>query len=209
MGCAVARSRERWTSDFPLQGWFCLQLVDVSVCFCFGAISLSSGVICFDFNSSQAQLLVATVGSRNYTLPRQSLLGFSSHILLLEPDPYLGLARICANASFPRRPAVLCSDIVPSTLPDTALYPSKWEEGCYCCRMRYIKRMCSARQDDSTLVRKRNFSVFLKAGTCIQHQCKGALANTCKRGSQKKMLILRAIPPLYWPGTKRIFYLSF
>ena len=166
-------------------------------------------LVSFDFNSSQAQLLVATVGSRNYTLPRQSLLGFSSHILLLEADPYLGLARICANASFPRHPVVLCSDIVPSTLPDTALYPSKWEEGCYCCRMRYIKRMCSARQDDSTLVRKRNFSVFLKAGTCIQHQCEGALANTCKRGSQKKMLILRAIPPLYWPGTKRIFYLSF
>ena len=142
--------------------------------------------ICFDFNSSQAQLRVANVGSRNYTLPRQSLLGFSSHILLLDTDPYLGLARICANASFPRHPVVLCSDIVPSTLPDTALYPSKWEEGCYCCRMRYIKRMCSARQDDSTLVRKRNFSVFLKAGSCIQHQCEGALANTCKRVSQKK-----------------------
>ena len=100
-------------------------------------------------------------------------------------DPYLGLARICANASFPRHPAVLCFDIVPSTLPDTALYPSKWEEGCYCCRMRYIKRMCSARQDDSTLVRKRNFSVFLNAGTFLQHQCEGALANACKRVSKK------------------------
>ena len=200
MGCAVARSRERWASDFTL--YFDVWCAFVLVLFPFLLVS-------FDFNSSQAQLLVATVGSRNYTLPRQSLLGFSSHILLLEADPYLGLARICANASFPRHPVVLCSDIVPSTLPDTALYPSKWEEGCYCCRMRYIKRMCSARQDDSTLVRKRNFSVFLKAGTCIQHQCEGALANTCKRGSQKKMLILRAIPPLYWPGTKRIFYLSF